>query len=124
MSLKPYYVSVLVMDEDPAVLVFTARVLEGSGIRALLARTADEAIGLAKMNYVPMDIVLANKAMLAADTDLLKRIQEFRPAIRHLSMAAAVDGDVIRVQPLNSDRSLVEQIRTLATTPLIRNAAN
>src|SRR5580698_483772 len=46
--------SVLVINEDAEILSFFARILDGNGIRALLARDAGEAVGIAKRGYVPI----------------------------------------------------------------------
>ena len=52
--------SVLVIDEQPAILAFFARILTAGGMRALLARNSGEAIGIAERGYVPIDLVLSN----------------------------------------------------------------
>lgn len=130
MNLKSNPVSVLIIEADPSILVFTARVLEGNGIRALLARSADDAVALAQMQYVPIDVVLANAAVLAAnDSSLLGRLRELRPHIRHVGIAAFVDDEIIRMQPLTramepSHQGLVDLIRQTAAAPAVRSAAS
>jgi len=130
LNLKSNPVSVLIIEADPSILVFTARVLEGNGIRALLARSADDAVALAQMQYVPIDVVLANAAVLAAnDSSLLGRLRELRPHIRHVGIAAFVDDEIIRMQPLTramepSHQGLVDLIRQTAAAPAVRSAAS
>jgi CheY-like chemotaxis protein len=126
--------SVLVVDENPAVLVFIARVLDAGGMRALLARNGNEALDIAKRSYVPIDLILINATFLESDElPLLDQLRELRVGVRDLSMAACVDGDVIRVQPMVGgrgmepvicDEGLIESIRKSARTPRVRRAGH
>ena len=118
--------SVLVVDNDPAVIVFTAILIETAGMRALMARTSGEAVEIAHKTHVPLDVVLANDDLIGEDEkQILDRI---RPGVRHLSMASEAADGVIRVQPLIRmsegqprlcQLGLIESIRQ-AATPLLR----
>jgi len=130
--------SVLVVDEEPDILSFFARILDTNGMRALLARSADEAIGIVKRGYVPIDLVLTDVSLkrnaaaadFSAGPQLVDRLREFRPELRGLYMSAHLDSEVIRIELMDcklqtmsknpDDEGLIESIRTAATAPLTR----
>jgi len=123
-------ISVLVVDEEPSILVFIARVLDVGGMRALLARNGSEAVGIAERNYIPIDLILINAAVLELrEPELLDKLHRIRPGVRDLRMAACVDHSVVRIQLIVGgtgmktaacDDGLVESIRKSASTPLVR----
>jgi response regulator RpfG family c-di-GMP phosphodiesterase len=123
-------ISVLVVDEEPSILVFIARVLDVGGMRALLARNGSEAVGIAERNYIPIDLILINAAVLELrEPELLDKLPRIRPGVRDLRMAACVDHSVVRIQLIVGgtgmktaacDDGLVESIRKSASTPLVR----
>jgi len=129
--------SVLVVDEEPSILTFLASLLETNGMRALLARSAHEAVGIAQRGYVPIDLILTDIVVKESVADsgiseitgaeMLNRLRQIRPDTRALYMSAYVDSGVIRIQLMNrqsgedlakSDQTLIESIRTAAVAPL------
>ena len=125
-------ISVLVVDEEPSILVFIARLLDVNGMRALLARSGSEALEIAERKFVPIDMILGNATILKLhEPELLNRLRQIRPGVRDLSMASCVDGGVVRIQLMSSspgmesavcEDGLVEAIRKSAGTPLVRRA--
>jgi DNA-binding NtrC family response regulator len=132
--------SVMVIDEESAVLSFFASILNANGIRALLARNADEAIGIANRGYVPIDVVLTD-ILLKPSTgapgsdrgiELVARLRKLRPEVRVLYMSAHLDSEVIRIELMDGkfapmgkqsdNQGLIEAIRTAAGAPLVRAA--
>jgi CheY-like chemotaxis protein len=102
--------SVLVVDEEPAILTFIARVLDANGMRALLARGTEEAIAIAHRSYVPIDLILTDVVVRnavedavseSAGAELVSRLREIRPGTRALYMSAFVDSGVVRIQLMN-----------------------
>src|ERR1035437_3053044 len=92
-------ISVLVVDEEPSILISIAKILDANCMRALLARNGSEAVEIAERNYIPIDLILTNAAILERpDPELLGLLRQIRPGVRHLCMAACVDGDVARIQ--------------------------
>ena len=128
--------SVLVVDEEPSILTFLASLLETNGMRALLARSAHEAIGIAQRGYVPIDLILTDIVVKESIADsgiseitgaeMLNRLRQIRPDTRALYMSAYVDTGVIRIQLMNrqdgedsvKDQALIESIRMAAVAPL------
>lgn len=109
--------SVLVLDEEPAILALVSAILERNGMRTLRARNPEEALQIAAREYVPIDIVLANVMAPGLDeSDLIRRLQELRPQIRVLNTSGLVDRGVLRVAVLSDvhsvDGDLVQAIRT------------
>ena len=132
--------AVLVVDDEPEILSFFAKLLNANGIRALLARNPDEAIGIASRGYIPIDLVLT-EALLESDSatpdiragqELVDRLRQLRPEVRVLYMSAKLDSGIIRVgltslqATLNGtdDRGLIESIRTAAAAPLVRRVGS
>jgi response regulator RpfG family c-di-GMP phosphodiesterase len=124
--------SVLVVDENPAILISIARILDTSGMRALMARNAKEAVEIAQRHEIPIDLIVTNAAILERrEPQLLEQLRQIRPGVRDLSMAACVDGSLIRIQLIANghgeesvicDGGLVESIRRCAGTPRVRRA--
>jgi CheY-like chemotaxis protein len=121
--------SVLVINEDAEILSFFARILDSSGIRALLARDTAEAVGIAERGYVPIDLVVTD---VVVKPDAIDRLRQLRPDVRVLYISAYLDGDVIRIELIDhgfhttsqtSDHGgLIESIRIAAVGPLRRMA--
>ncbi len=133
----PDPLSVLVVDEEPAILGFVARLFEGHDMRALLARSAQEALEIARRGYVPIDLILTDIVIReSADSavseisgaELLNRLRQIRPGTRSLYMSAYIDAGVIRIQPMNRpsgsdagssvESNLIESIRAAAVAPM------
>ena len=110
-------------------------------MRALLARNAVEAIGIAKRGYVPIDLVVTDVALQAERSgpevtgghDLLALICELRPDTRALFMSACLDAGVVRIELMdravetnskNSNaESLIDSIRLAVTRPMVHSVA-
>jgi CheY-like chemotaxis protein len=137
MAVQSDSLSVLVVDEEPEILSFFARLLDANGMRALLARDGAEAIGIAKRGYVPIDLVLtdihlkANADAPGVDSgqELVGRLRELRPEVRALFISAFLDSGVIRIELADpvfqaewngSDEGLLGWIRTAASAPLVQ----
>lgn len=131
--------SVLVIEENPDILTFFARLLEANQMRALLARSAGDAVEIAERDYVPIDLILTN--VLLSDSagrenghgsDLVDRLRRLRPHVHTLYMSACVDSGVIRVELLEhglnhasrkvGSTGLVDAIRNAASRPRVRTA--
>jgi|SRR5580704_15109094 DNA-binding NtrC family response regulator len=131
--------SVLVIDEEAAILSFFAKILDANGMRALLARNAAEAIRIAKLDYIPIDLVVTDVFLqpdpaapgAVSGPDLVARLREFRPDIRALYVSAFVDSEVIRIElqerrfgvtsKTSDDPGLIESIRAAIAAPLERS---
>ena len=145
--------AVLVVDEEPDILAFFAKILDANGIRALLARTPSEAIGIAKRGYVPVDIVVPDIALrpdinrksgqtsshpvedsFTSGRDLVDELRNLRPGVRALYMSAYVDSGVIRIELMDrdfktnsknpDDRGLIASIRHAASAPMVYRAGS
>lgn len=133
--------SVLIIDEEPDILVFLARMLDANGMRGLLARNMSEAVKIAESTFVPIDLVLTN-VLLPPDPDtrgpgsgpeLTDRLREIRPDLRAMYMSAWVDAGIIRIELLDrglqymsksaDTRGLIEAIRAAARPLPARSAS-
>jgi response regulator RpfG family c-di-GMP phosphodiesterase len=130
----PNPISVLVVDEESFILILIAKMLDAGGMRALLARNGSEAVAIAERNYIPIDLMLTNTAVLELrEPELLGRLRQIRPGVRHLCMATQVDTTVARIQLIRGgpgmesaicDDGLAESIRKAASAPLVRGAGH
>jgi CheY-like chemotaxis protein len=112
--------SVLVVSDDPDVLIFIGRLLERDGARVLFARSASQAIGIAAREYVPIDLILSNVTLPGlSGPETVNRVRQVRPGIRALYMSALTDHGVIRIDVMRRggddrydarDRTLFESI--------------
>ena len=136
--------SVMIVDEEPDILAFFARMLDANGIRALLARTPGEALEIAKRGYVPIDVVVSDVALRpagepfseqsASGSELVQEIRRLRPESRSLFMSAYLDSGVIRIQLIDrefntdsknpDDAGLIGCIRRAATAPMVHHAGS
>jgi CheY-like chemotaxis protein len=132
--------AVLVVNDEPEVLSFFAKLLDANGMRALLARSPDEAIGIASRGYIPIDLVLTEVSLqpdtatpgIRSGQELVDRIRELRPEVRVLYMSANLDSGMIRVEltslqgtsKTSDSQGLIESIRTAAAAPLVLRMGN
>jgi response regulator RpfG family c-di-GMP phosphodiesterase len=125
-------ISVLVVDEEPSILVSIAKILDNNCIRALLARSGSEAVEIAERMYIPIDLVLSNAAILEFENaELIGQLSQIRPGIRHLQMATCVDGAIARIQlmtdrpgekPAVCEEGLVQSVRKAVNRATARAA--
>jgi CheY-like chemotaxis protein len=136
--IRPDPLSVLVVDEDPAILEFIARMLDSNGMRALLAHSAQEAIEIAQRGYVPINLVLTDVVVKESHKDagaleltgaeLVNRLREIRPDLRAMYMSAFVDSGIIRIRLMKrhgmepgekfAESNFIASIGAEATAPL------
>jgi CheY-like chemotaxis protein len=111
--------SILVIHEDPDVLIFIGRLLDSHGMRGLLARSGTEAIGLAARQFVSINLILINHMIkgLSAD-ETVNHVRGLRPGLPALYMSAHIDRGVIRIDVVrrtgsadNRSGTLIESIR-------------
>lgn len=121
--------SVLVVDEEPAILAGIARMLDSNGVRPLLARSAPEAIEIAKRNYVPIDLILTDVEIPGlSGQELFDQLREVRPELRVLYMSARNDSGVIRIEVMHHMRDafagpmLAESVRAAFAAPMVRTS--
>lgn len=130
--------AVLVVDESSEILSFFAKILNSSGMRALLAGSPAEALCIAKRGYVPIDLILTDVLLkpdpLAPDLvdghDLVQSLREIRPEVRALYMSAYIESEVVRIELSGGGfqttsrspdaRGLIQAIRTAATAPHVQ----
>jgi CheY-like chemotaxis protein len=136
MAIRDDSLSVLVVEPEYTVLIFLAKLLDANGMRALLARSVEEAIGIAERGYVPIDLVLTDlllsdgPAMPVSGQEAVVRIRALRPDVQALYMSAQVDADVIRIEltlpdvdaPVKDldDTGLIDAIRKAAHAPRVQ----
>lgn len=91
--------TILVVDDDPAILLLVKAILEGRGYRVLLAENGESATHLIEQDQLRIDLVLTDVVMPEiGGADLAKSLVAKRPGLRVLFMSAFQDSDVVRVQ--------------------------
>ena len=114
--------AVLIVDEQPEILVLLSGMLENKGFRTLLARTASEALEIARRDYLQIDLMVCNTRIDNMMTpDLLTALREIRPGLRAVWMSAFVEGGMVRMSLAagsgGSDRDLIAAIRAALRAP-------
>ena len=90
--------SVLIVDEEPEILIILSRMLESNGYRALRARSVPEALEIMRRRYVPVDLILCNAGINRTIAhDLPAALREIRPGLRAVWMYAFVDAGTVRI---------------------------
>ena len=126
--------SVLVVDENPAILDLISRLLDREGIRALLARNSSEALEIAAKSYVPIDLILTDvTSPERTGASIVEQVALIRSGIRAVYMSAREEDGVIRLKlgqrdghwhPLPSaEKSLAEILHTAAAEPKSRHGS-
>ena len=88
--------TVLVVDDDPAVLEVAARVLERVGYRVIQATNPDEALRVAREHTGRLDLVLTDVVMPGmSGRELGERITRQRPETRLLYMSAYTEDEAL-----------------------------
>jgi hypothetical protein len=91
--------TVLVVDDDPAVLVLIQNMLLAADYRVLLAAERADAVRMASQKHVHIDVVLLDVRMPGVSgTELADELLSVRPGIRMLWMSGFVDEEFIRVK--------------------------
>ena len=98
MSPREETYSILVIEEDPGILIFLGRLLDRDRVRVLFARSASQALAIAARSYVPIDLILSNVFLPGlSGPETVNRVREMRPGLHALYMSAQTDHGVIRI---------------------------
>jgi DNA-binding NtrC family response regulator len=120
--------TILIVDDDPAVLVLIQSILTAANYRVLLAAERADAVRLAGQKHVHIDLTLLDVRIPGVlGTELADEILSVRPDIRILWMSGFVDEEFIRVKllggyagfvpkPLHRD-GLLQAIENAIATP-------
>ena len=93
--------TILVVDDEVAVLTVVACMLQGGGYNVILAPNADTALRLAGQQSVSIDLALLDVVMPdMSGPDLAERILAVRPGVKILFMSGCVDSEVVRIKVL------------------------
>jgi two-component system, cell cycle sensor histidine kinase and response regulator CckA len=123
--------TVLIVDDDPAVLILIQTILVAAGYRVLLAAERADAVRIARQKHIRIDLVLLDVRMPGVSgTGLADEILSFRPNTRVLWMSGFVDEEFIRVKmvdghagflskPLRRDGLLLAVKRVMEGSPRI-----
>ena len=88
--------TILVVDDDKAVLRLTKSILEGEGYRVYAAESAKEAIVIAEKLQCGLDLLLTDMVMPVTDGhDLILSMRRMCPQVHTMAMSGAfLSGDV------------------------------
>jgi two-component system, cell cycle sensor histidine kinase and response regulator CckA len=94
--------TVLIVDDDPAVLVLIQQILMAADYRVLLAAERAGAIRMALQKQIHIDLVLLDvRVPGVSGTELADEILSIRPDVRVLWMSGFVDEEFIRIRMLD-----------------------
>jgi len=94
--------TILVVDDDAAVLVLIQNILRAADYRVLLAAERADAVRLARQKYIHIDLVLLDVRIPGVSgTELADEILSSRPDTQVLWMSGFVDDEFIRVKMLD-----------------------
>ena len=91
--------TILIVDDDPAVLVLIQNILTAADYRVLLAAERADAVRIARQKHIHIDLVLLDVHVPGVSgTELADEIFFIRPSIRVLWMSGFVAEEFIRVK--------------------------
>lgn len=94
--------TILVVDDDPAILVLIHTVLTASDYRVLVAGGGEDAVRLAMQKHQHFDLALLDVCMPGMrPAQLAGKIRSLRPEIPILFMSGYVDEETIRLRLLD-----------------------
>jgi PAS domain S-box-containing protein len=124
---------ILIVEDEPALLLLTSRMLRADGCRVFAALTPEEAVGLARDNANQIDLLLCDVVMPGMNgRELATRLTQQHPHIRCLFMSG-YPGDFIAncgvledgvnfIEKPFSTRQLYDKVRSVLATEISRNA--
>jgi PAS domain S-box-containing protein len=102
--------TVLVVEDDPAVLELVRRILSGHGYEVLTASSADDAVAVSERHAGPIDVVLTDVVMPhASGKHVTDRIRADRPDARVLYMTGHADEAVSRSGVADDQMAVIEK---------------
>jgi two-component system, cell cycle sensor histidine kinase and response regulator CckA len=94
--------TILVVDDDPSVLVLIQTILTTADYRVLLAAERADAIRMATQKHLHIDLALLDVRMPGMSaTALADEMLSLRPNVRVLFMSGFVDEEIIRIKMLD-----------------------
>src|SRR5574340_1096103 len=91
--------TVLVVNDDPAILILLRGILESQDYRVLLSWDLDVALRCVGQKHMPVDLALIDTELDdIGGIALAGRLLSLRPSLRVLFMHGCIDNNVIRVQ--------------------------
>jgi two-component system cell cycle sensor histidine kinase/response regulator CckA len=121
--------TILIVDDDPSVLILVQNILTSAGYRVLPALDRADAVRLAGQKHIHMDMALLDVYMPGVSgTELADEIMSIRPNLRILWMSGFVEDEFIRIKliagysgflskPLRRDGLLLAVEQAMAAAP-------
>lgn len=112
--------TILLVEDEPALLALTGRVLRRDGYTVLAAASPVEAEGVVSRHDGPIDLLLTDMVMPGMNgRELWRRVREVRPSMRclimsgysHDGMEGATDLDVVTLHKPFAMDELISQVR-------------
>ena len=102
--------TILIVDDDPAVLVLIQQILMAADYRVLLAAERAGAIRMARQKHIRIDLALLDvRVPGVSGTELADEILSIRPDVRVLWMSGFVDEEFIRVKLHDGDAGFLSK---------------
>lgn len=95
---QPLPVTILLVEDEPAVRMVTREALELGGYRVLEAGTPEAALCLAAESDWPIDLLLTDMVMPGLNgAELARRVRERRPGVATLFMSGYAESEILRL---------------------------
>jgi hypothetical protein len=115
--------TVLVVDDEPAVLLLIKAILTAADYRVLPAASGKDAIRLAEQRNVHIDVALLEVRMPGVrPAEMAGDIQSHRPNIPIVFMSGFVEDEIVRVQIMEYDGFLAKPFRAGSLLQVLRKS--
>lgn len=100
--------TILVVDDDPAVLSLIQAILAAANYRVVAAARGDDAVRLTKQRHLHLDAALLDVHMPGLrPAELAREILSLRPKLPIVFMSGLLDNEVIRIRVLEDSAGFV-----------------
>lgn len=115
--------TILVVDDEPAVLLIINTILTAADYRVLLAGSGKDAIRLAGQEHVHVDVALLDVCMPGVRTaEIAGDILSLRPHIPIVFMSGFVEDEIVRIRIMEYDGFLAKPFKTGSLLQVLRDA--
>src|SRR5690242_7210661 len=103
--------TILIVNQDPSVLVLLQTILSAADCRVLVAQDGDGAVRLAWQKQIPIDVVLLDIDLPETKESLAEKMHFIRPETAVLSITGFVEDEFVRIKLVEGKADFLPKTR-------------